>query len=197
LGLSREEVAERAGMDAGYLEYVESDVASLPAGALLRLAAALETTASALGGGGIERPPGRGRAGRRPVLEELTPEECRRLLGGGGVGRVVFVGEAGPAALPVNFALLEGEVVFRTAADGVVARVLGSKGASLAFEVDHVDDALSEGWSVLVRGQARPLGEAELARVQGLEIEPWAGGVRDLYVRLVSSELTGRRIRVG
>ena len=35
-----------------------------------------------------------------------------------------------------------------------------------------------------------------LARVQGLEIEPWAGGGRSVYVRVASSELTGRRIRV-
>jgi transcriptional regulator with XRE-family HTH domain len=197
LGLSREEVAARAGMVAGYLEYVETGVASLPVGALLRLAAALETTAGALGGGGIERPPGRARAGGRPVLKELTHEECLRLLAGGGVGRVVFVGEAGPAALPVNFALMDGEVVFRTAADGVVAGVIGSKGTELAFEVDHVDDALAEGWSVLIRGRAHPLTEEEQARVQGLGIEPWADGVRDLYIRLESSEVTGRRIRVG
>jgi transcriptional regulator with XRE-family HTH domain len=197
LGLPLPEVARQAGMDPGYLDYLEEGVAQLPGGALLRLAAALHTTADALSGGGIERPPGRAPAGSRPVLEELTHEECLRLLTGGGVGRIVFVGETGPAALPVNFDLLDGDVVFRTEPEGAVARVIGPEGATLAFEVDHADDALSEGWSVLIRGLARPLAGDELTRVRELGLESWAGEQRSLYIRLEGSELTGRRIRVG
>lgn len=196
LGLPLSEVARRAGMDPGYLEYLEGNVASVSGGALLRLAGALETTTDALAGGGIERPPGRGGAAVSPVLEELGVDECRRLIAGGGVGRVVFAGEEGPAALPVNFGLLADEVVFRTAEDGVIARAVERQGATIGFEVDHVDEALAEGWSVLIRGRAhRVADEHELAGVEGLEVEPWAGGERNLYLRIVASEMTGRRIR--
>lgn len=197
LGLPVSEVAGRAGMDPGYLEYLEEHVAQLPSGVLLRLAAALETTADVLSGGGMDRPPGHGPAGGSPVLEELEAEECRRLLAGGGVGRVVFTSEEGPSALPVNFRLLGSDVVFRTAHDGILARTIGQQGTELAFEVDHVDDALAEGWSVLVRGSAHPVSDPhEPSEFEGLELEPWAGGERSLYVRIVASELTGRRIRV-
>ena len=183
-------------MDVGYLEYLEGAVASVSSGSLLRLAGALETTADELAGGGIELPPGRGGAGRAPVLDELSREEGERLLAGGGVGRVVFATEAGPEALPVNFRVLDGDVVFRTAEGGALARVVGA-GAPVAFEVDHVDEALAEGWSVLIRGQARPIVEAdELARVKELGVEPWAGGERGVFVRLAAETLTGRRIRV-
>jgi hypothetical protein len=143
-------------MDPGYLEYLEGSVASLTSGSLLRLAAALETTADALAGGGIERPPGARGAGPSPTLEELERHECLRLLEGGGVGRIVFLTPAGPSALPVNFRLVDGDVVFRTAEGGTLDRAVGAE-AAIGFEVDHLDEALAEGWSVLIHGHARPV----------------------------------------
>jgi hypothetical protein len=89
--------------------------------------------------------------------------------------------------------MLEGEVVFRTAADTFLAQ--GAEGRQVGFEVDHLDETQSEGWSVLVTGWARPVIPAELVRVQELGIRPWAGGERDLYLRVVPEHLTGRRIR--
>jgi hypothetical protein len=66
----------------------------------------------------------------------------------------------------------------------------------VSFEVDHLDGALSEGWSVLVSGEASPVtAQAELDKVTALAIDPWAGGDRDVYIRIVASEITGRRIR--
>jgi Pyridoxamine 5'-phosphate oxidase len=66
----------------------------------------------------------------------------------------------------------------------------------VSFDIDHIDDALSEGWSVLVSGDARlVLDPAELEQVRALGITPWAGGERDTYVRLTALEITGRRIR--
>ena len=77
LGLSREDVALRAGMHSSYLDYLEhSPDAALTAGALLRLAAALETTPEVLRGGHVDRPPGPGRAGPHPHLDILSREEC-------------------------------------------------------------------------------------------------------------------------
>lgn len=195
LGLSVEETAERAGMAPGYLDYLERAVASPAPGTLLHLAIALETTTHVLAGGGLARSPGRGPAGEAPVLEELTEEESLRLLGGGGVGRVLLADESGPLALPVNFALVEGDLVFRTASGGAVDRALVA-GRELGFEVDRIDDPLAEGWSVLVRGSARAVGdESELARLRESGIEPWAGGERERYVRLTPSRVSGRRIR--
>ena len=47
-------------------------------------------------------------------LEVLSDAECRTLLAGQDVGRVA-VANGGPAILPVVYALLDGDVVFRTA----------------------------------------------------------------------------------
>ena len=87
VGLSRDEVARRAGMHSGYLDYLEqSPDAAMTAGAVLRLAAALETTPEYLRGGHVDRPPGPGRAGPHPRLDILTREEGERHIAPGGVG---------------------------------------------------------------------------------------------------------------
>ena len=36
---------------------------------------------------------------------------------------------------------------------------------------------------------------AELETVRSLGIKPWAGGDRDSYIRIMVSDMTGRRIR--
>ena len=63
-------------------------------------------------------------------------------------------------AYPVNFVFARGCVIFRTS-DAMVDTITGV----VAFEVDHVDEAISEGWSVLVRGHARLIEGAELRLV--------------------------------
>lgn len=143
LGLTPEEVARRAGMDVGYLDYFEHNPSAvLSSGAWLRLARALETTPASLAGGDLGRRTGPGRAGPHPVLETLTRKQCEDRLVAGGVGSVIFSAQREPVALPVNFRFVDGRVVFRTqptASPAVTA------GAVLSFEVDHVEEAMSRG----------------------------------------------------
>jgi len=197
LGLSYEEVGQRAGMAAGYLEYLErAPLAALSLGSLLRLAAALQTTAELLSGGGIDRPPGRHAPERPPLLDELDPDECALRLEGGGVGRIVFDAADGPTALPVSFKPQQSDILFRTSEHGLIAAALEPNGANVSFEVDHIDDALHEGWSVLVQGKAERIVDDEgLEQARTLGIEPWSGAERNVYVRITAASLTGRRIR--
>lgn len=196
-GLSRDEVAERAGMSAGYLAYLETSSSPNPSQATLtRLAAALDAPPDALSGAGMNMPPGRRDAAKNAVLAELTPEECRRYVAAGGIGRFLYDDKTrGPVALPVNFEMDGDDVVFRTSSDASLADGLHDRRVS--FDVDHIDDTLGEGWSVLLSGTASVITDAdELARAKALDIRPWADGDRDTYIRLVPSETTGRRIRV-
>ena len=51
------------------------------------------------------------------------------------------------------------------------------------------------GWSVNVRGTAEEIDDpVERGRAEALELEAWAGEVRDRYVRIHALEVTGRRI---
>jgi Pyridoxamine 5'-phosphate oxidase len=180
-------------MSLRYLEYVERYPARPNAAVLRRLAAALQTTPAALLGGGSQVPPGFGRQPGPPVVTKLMPAECHRLIAAGGIGRIAFCTTSGPAVLPVNFAVVAGTIVIRTA-EG--AAVDGHACEQVGFEVDHIDEALSQGWSVLVRGRAHRVAHpAELQMIRrDAAIWPWPGGDRDVYVRIIPDMITGRRI---
>jgi transcriptional regulator with XRE-family HTH domain len=187
LGMTTEDLAHRAGVDAWFLTYFEhsADTTLTPA-TLLRLAIALDTTPLLLQGGDVDRAPGIGRPGMNPALEELSAEECMERLTAGGVGRIVLSTESGPEAYPVNFVLTGGDVVFRTSS-AMVARIHGV----VAFEVDRIDETMRSGWSVLVRGRARLI---DLLGSTPCDPEPWAGGPRRNLVGITPFELTGRTI---
>ncbi len=212
LKLTQQEVAARAGMSVPYLAYLENHPARPTAAALRQLAAVLQTTPETLLGTGTSRPPGGGpdAAGgpgaqpggpgaqpgggaRRPLLQTLSPDECYDLLSPGGVGRVVFETADGPTVLPVNFAMWGQTVVLRTAADTDLAARLDCQ---VGFEVDRLDEALSQGWSVLVTGHATEVKkEEQVRRLEAqLSLQPWAGGARDVYVQITAHRISGRRI---
>jgi transcriptional regulator with XRE-family HTH domain len=200
-GLSREQAAELAGMSEEYLTYLESSRMPNPTQATLtRLAAALNADPAMLSGAGLSLPPGQRGAAKNPVLQRLTTDECRAHVAAGGIGRFLFVDPGrGPVAIPVNYKTDGDDVIFRTTGtSGVGADIwlTAALAQKVSFDVDHLDDTLSEGWSVLLSGTARVITDpAELDRVKGLDIEPWAGGDRNVYVRLTPTEITGRRIR--
>jgi nitroimidazol reductase NimA-like FMN-containing flavoprotein (pyridoxamine 5'-phosphate oxidase superfamily) len=194
LGLSIEELATRAGADPHYLRYFEhSPDATLSAGTMLLIANVLETSPVTLLGGEVDRPPGHGRAGRHPVLETLTQEQCEAHLSVGGVGRILFVTGRGPVAVPVNFEFTNGEVVFST--DETKAKDIETE-HFVGFEVDRVDEAVSEGWSVLVTGRGRRIkaDAEEYQRLASLDLEAWAGGTRHTLVAITADQVTGRVI---
>ncbi|MFF7047232.1 helix-turn-helix domain-containing protein [Streptomyces griseorubiginosus] len=196
LGLTRRETAQRAGMAPGYLRYLEEHPAAAPErGALLRLAGVLGTTALELAGGHADLPPGRGQAAHSVEFTELTERECRDLLGTHGVGRLAVTTPAGPFVVPVNYGVVDGAIVFRTAVGATPAQASGRR---VAFEVDRVDDDLSQGWSVLVRGPAHDVTDPDEARrlAERVYSAPWAGGRRDLWIRIEADVVTGRRIIV-
>ena len=195
LHLSVAQVAVRAGLSLRYLEYLERYPARPTPAALRQVAAALQTTSAALLGAGADVPPGHHRSVGLRVISKLMPNECRRLIAPGGVGRIAFGTLSGPVVLPVNFTVLADTIVIRTAEGTIID---GHADEQVALEVDHIDEALCQGWSVLVRGSAhRVRHPAELHRLQeDAVIWPWPGGEREVYVRIIPSQITGRRIEI-
>ncbi|MGW0607700.1 DUF1918 domain-containing protein [Streptomyces sp. NPDC002640] len=192
-GLTREETARRAGMATEYLAYLEEQSADPTTASLIKLAHVLGTTIVALRGGGTDRPPGRGRALLRPHLMELDPEACLARLSTHGVGRVAVSAPQGPAVVPVNYDVVDEVIVFRTAPGSIPAAAVGPE---VAFEVDHVDEATSQGWSVLVVGPAHVVTEPDQVRKLAdlTHTEPWAGGRRGMWVAIRPTRITGRLI---
>jgi nitroimidazol reductase NimA-like FMN-containing flavoprotein (pyridoxamine 5'-phosphate oxidase superfamily) len=135
-----------------------------------------------------------------PVLEQLSEDECWRLISPGGVGRLAFSGRYGLSVFPVNYTVHEGSVVFRTAAFSSTEEDLrtGIPQAEykVAFEVDAVDENAREGWSVLIQGPAHHMDsstEHDAALATG--VEPWAGGDREHAIGITPTRVGGRRIR--
>jgi len=125
-----------------------------------------------------------------PELEEIPIEECLRLVASMSVGRVaVAVADQAPLVVPVNY-VLDGEfVVFRSDPGAKVERALRQH---TSFQVDLVDPFHRTGWSVLVRGLAHELTDAQ---AEHLPLISWVGDPRH-WVRLVPTAITGRRIRL-
>src|ERR1700677_2335419 len=100
------------------------------------------------------------------VMEELDENECLRLIGPGGIGRIAYVGRFGPAVLPVNYKLQDEAIVLRTAEHGTLDEDLRSGIAhadyKVAFEIDEIDLPAGRGWSALVQGPADHIQRARL-----------------------------------
>ena len=194
MGMSVETLAAAAGIDPGYLAYFErTPDANLSSGTLLLISLALDTSPRELLGGTIDEPPGRGRARPHAALNELTAEQCQTHLSANGVGRLAYATPRGPVAIPVNYEYTEGQVVFSTD-PSKASRLAGAE--VVGFEIDRVDDVLSEGWSVVVTGPCRRVEDPdEVQRLASLGLEPWAGREgRGELMAIRPDEITGRVI---
>lgn len=130
----------------------------------------------------------------RTGLEILDHDACLELLAGDEVGRLALIDGNVPVVFPVNY-VLDGEaVVFRTAPG---TKLDLAPRHAVAFEIDAFDRAERTGWSVVVTGRLEEVTEFDdrtLARVRALPVEPWAGGERAHWLRLVPTRVSGRRI---
>jgi nitroimidazol reductase NimA-like FMN-containing flavoprotein (pyridoxamine 5'-phosphate oxidase superfamily) len=136
------------------------------------------------------------------TLERLDEAECLRLIAPGGIGRLVFAGRYDLTVLPVNYRMHNGAILFRTAQDSTTEEDLrtGISHAEyrVAFEVDSFDMDAGEGWSVLIQGPAHHLDtDAERAEALTVGVQPWPGGKREHFIRIMPARITGRRIRHG
>ncbi len=123
----------------------------------------------------------------------LAPGECMELLAAKSVGRIAYTGDAGARILPVNYILANNSVIFRTVPDGEIFHYALS--SICAFEVDETDEFFQSGWSVVVVGRLQLATEDDFDRMlYGKLPEPWAGGNRNMFVRLPCVQVSGRRV---
>jgi nitroimidazol reductase NimA-like FMN-containing flavoprotein (pyridoxamine 5'-phosphate oxidase superfamily) len=111
------------------------------------------------------------------------------LLRGRTLGRVAVKLADDLVILPVYYAVMDDDIVFRTAPGTKLdAAVLKTK---VAFEVDGA----SPGWSVLVRGHAEEIrNQHDQQRARQLLGHDWPAGEREQVVRVRAEQVTGRRL---
>lgn len=125
----------------------------------------------------------------------LPEDECWNLLASMALGRLVTCVEGRPEIFPVNFVVQRRSVLFRTA-DRATKLFTVVMSNHVAFEAD--DHNVAEGWSVIVKGQAQVLtSSAEIHEAERAQLLPWTAGAKPRYVRVLPSEISGRRFRFG
>jgi nitroimidazol reductase NimA-like FMN-containing flavoprotein (pyridoxamine 5'-phosphate oxidase superfamily) len=126
---------------------------------------------------------------------DLTQAECADLVASAGIGRVAICTADGPQVFPVNFLVASGMILFRTSAYGELGRAL-VKRPRIAFQVDHIEHERKRGWSVVARGTAEPMDDADamLDLQPKSNLIPWAEGTRNLVISVQGYELSGRRV---
>ncbi len=130
----------------------------------------------------------------RTGLIIMTDDECVELLESTPIGRVVFIADGSPVALPVNYRWFEDSVVFR-ALDGSKLHAAALE-SPVGFEVDRWNENDRSGASVLIKGLAAEVTDwAEKAQLEEQNVVPWAGGPwRQAWVRITPDQITGRRL---
>lgn len=128
-------------------------------------------------------------------LETIGRPECLRLLGTGHIGRLGFLVDGRPRIEPVNYSLV-GEAVVLLSRPGAKLDA-AMRGATVAFEVDHVEEWARAGWSVLVSGTATVVDPGDVDLPRGMLPRPWVPADGSLFIRIEPEEITGRRVRAG
>jgi uncharacterized protein len=127
-------------------------------------------------------------------IRRLDTSECWQLLSSRTLGRIATSVGGQPDIFPVNFVVQRRTIVIRTAEGTklLAAQINGS----VAFEVD--DHNVDDGWSVVVKGQARVLSRAdEIADAERAQVLPWTATEKNRFIRIVPADISGRRFQFG
>jgi len=128
-----------------------------------------------------------------PVLE-LNEEQSWKLLDATNHGRLVVSVAGEPDIFPVNYLTADRKVYLRTAPGNKLAQL--TINSRVLLETDGV--LSDEAWSVVLRGSARVLtNSSELAAVEELGLKSWVPTLKDFYVEIVPTSVSGRHFQLG
>ena len=91
---------------------------------------------------------------------------------------------------PVNYAVVDGQVLFRTAPGSKLLGVVLN--ADVAFEVDEVDEVAGRATSVVARGVATRLDEAQIRALGTAGPRPWVATEKEEVVAIRLTAISGR-----
>jgi nitroimidazol reductase NimA-like FMN-containing flavoprotein (pyridoxamine 5'-phosphate oxidase superfamily) len=129
----------------------------------------------------------------QPVLE-LDDEQSWKLLEATKHGPLVVSVSGEPDIFPVNYIASGRKIYLRTAPGNKLAQL--TINSSVLLETDGI--LSDEAWSVVLRGTARVLSNsAELAAVEELGLKTWVPTLKDFYVEVVPTSVSGRHFELG
>jgi hypothetical protein len=129
------------------------------------------------------------------AMEILDEQQCFDLLASVEVGRLAMAVAGEVDIFPVNFAIDDGAIMFRTAEGTKLVEVVMS--GRVAFEVDGYEPARGRAWSVVVKGRAHLLDRFDdIYHAEDLPLFPWNAAPKERHVRIQPETITGRRFTV-
>ncbi len=127
-------------------------------------------------------------------LTTMTESEAWERLRSRSIGRLAISVAGRPDIFPVNYHVVEGGVVLRTAPGSKLLGLAINERVALETDGWTIDDA----WSVVLKGRALRLEtDREIDEVEPVPLHPWIPTPADRLVRITADELTGRRFRRG
>lgn len=124
----------------------------------------------------------------------LGRSESWELLRRRTVGRIAASVAGQPDIFPINYYADDSSILFRTAPGTKLLEV--TINGFLAFETDLYDPY--EAWSVVVKGVATVLEkQADVYAAEALPLRSWLPTLKPVFVRILPTEVTGRRFRFG
>lgn len=128
-----------------------------------------------------------------PILV-LDDDQCWRLIEGTRHGRLVVIVGGEPDIFPVNYAVSGRKLYLRTAPGNKLAEL--TINAKVLFETDGI--LADEAWSIVLRGTARVLDQsADIAAAEALGLKPWVPTLKDFYVEIEPTTVSGRHFQFG
>lgn len=117
----------------------------------------------------------------------LSANQCWELLRADELGRLAFRLLDEVHLVPINYAVVEDKILFRTAEGDKLLGV--TMHPEVVFEIDSHDEESAH--SVIVRGVARRLAEYEESQVEGL-LRSWVNTPKYNVVEITPTEISGR-----
>jgi hypothetical protein len=125
-------------------------------------------------------------------VTELSDAVSWELLDGLSFGRLGVSVNDRPEIFPVNYYADGTSILFRTAAGAKLHALLANK--FVVFEADAQTE--NGAWSIIVKGSAEVLvDEEEISRAERAPLPSWIPVIEYVFVRIIVTELRGRRFQ--
>jgi nitroimidazol reductase NimA-like FMN-containing flavoprotein (pyridoxamine 5'-phosphate oxidase superfamily) len=124
----------------------------------------------------------------------LDIQTCWQLVAGEEVGRLAVSVDQRPDIFPVNYAVDEETIVFRTAEGTKLSAVFVD--SAVAFEVDGYEAGTGTAWSVVIKGHAVEVPMQDRLDDLAFPLFSWTAAPKPRFMRVVPDEITGRRFHV-
>lgn len=131
-------------------------------------------------------------AAAEPEAQRLGVHECWRYLRSTSVCRMAFTRGNTGEIFPLNYVPSDGTPLVRTG-EGTKTDAL-AEGKVVALEADGLNQYGTIAWSVVVKGRAAVVSDAEeFEDAADAGLSPWQAGPKNSLIRVTPEEITGRR----